>query len=187
MHFDNFYYKHKYSDLFNIQTTLYKHFINNGIKELREPFDLDSVDVYEYIKNNKLKNEIDIKKHIIQNFDKNIIITYKENILSIKYIFSKENSILFNWKEYILLNNDLNYIKIEYYAINHFINYGFKEKRLFCKPKIGYDSNEIWKKYIYFELFKIDTLFDWEYYIKNWRNGGYGKNIIKIGSKVIYP
>jgi len=27
----------------------------------------------------------------------------------------------------------------------------------------------------------------WRYHVNNWRNGGYGKNIIKIGSKVIYP
>ena len=51
---------------------------------------------------------------------------------------------------------------------------------------IELDSNandhHIWKVWV-----KDINEQSWEYYIKNWRNGGYGKNIIKIGSKVIYP
>ena len=51
---------------------------------------------------------------------------------------------------------------------------------------IELDSNandhHIWKVWV-----KDTNEQSWEYYIKNWRNGGYGKNIIKIGSKIIYP
>jgi hypothetical protein len=51
---------------------------------------------------------------------------------------------------------------------------------------IQLDSNandhHIWRVYV-----KDPNEQFWQFYIKNWRNGSYGKNIIKIDSKFIYP
>jgi len=192
MYFDYFYYKHKYDDLSNFNNNLlYKHFIYYGQKELREPFHLDSVDKERYLKDNQLESNIEIKKHIILNFNENMNIKFKNN--NLKSIFNIDNTsdIKFKWNEYILLNDDLKHIKQEYYAIHHFINNGFKEKRLFCNPNkkfsLKYKQNtdkqntdkqntdkqntgkfnniiDMWQNYIYHEFFNKCN-FDWNYYI----------------------
>jgi len=48
----------------------------------------------------------------------------------------------FNWKEYKLKYNDLNFINNEHDAWNHFINYGQKEGRLYSYIDSSYENQE---------------------------------------------
>jgi hypothetical protein len=61
----------------------------------------------------------------------------------------------FNWKEYIILNEDLRYIDDENEAIKHYLNYGIKENRVYSI--IPNDFN--WKEYIRLnkDLISIDN------------------------------
>ena len=135
MLFNEFYYKYKYLDIYYTKVDPYKHFIEIGYKEFRDPIELLLIDNESYMYKYKIKND-EIKNHFIENIYniKNDDIKLKKNILTITDIFNnKYDNIKFNWNFYVNYNKDLKYIKEECLAINHFINNGFKENRLFCQ------------------------------------------------------
>ena len=98
-----------------------------------------------------------------------------------------KRSMEFKENKIVVFRDKLNY----YYS-----TYSFVEGHLYFTSRnnqgktldyaIGLDSNandhHIWKVWE-----KGPNEQSWRYHVNNWRNGGYGKNIIKIGSKVIYP
>ena len=80
----------------------------------------------------------------------------KCNLTDIEYIDNDDNDLIdnskfnkdyeiFNWKEYIYLNDDLNHINSKEEAWEHWINFGKKENRFYSFEK---------------------ELFDWNFYIK---------------------
>jgi hypothetical protein len=46
----------------------------------------------------------------------------------------------FHWRQYIILNKDLQYFKTKKEAINHYIKYGKKEKRQYLIKKSNYKN-----------------------------------------------
>ena len=72
----------------------------------------------------------------------------------------------FNWKIYVLLNNDIRHIKDKTKAIEHYLNHGKKEKRIYNMPS---DFN--WKTYIFLNN-DIHHITEKEKAIKHYLNHG---------------
>ena len=108
--FDPEYYKNNNNDLKNLNKyQLLEHFINHGFKEDRK---------YYENKKNETINKIDN------------LINYKYDSNKDLYVFDVET-----YKKY---NKDLKDL-LDQELINHFINFGEKEKRIFCDPIKEFD------------------------------------------------
>jgi len=122
INFDWINYLNNNNDLSNINTKqeAWNHWINYG-KDEKRINNYETNNLIEIIQSNETNNLIDVK------------------------IMEEQ----FDWKSYIHLNEDLKYIKTEYEAWIHWINYGKKENRIFKN-----------KNYLV-----IDKQFDWVTYL----------------------
>ena len=164
-YFDESYYINKYPDLRNSEfKNLLEHFITYGQSELREPCDLSSINWLDYINRYKLQVNLEKAKNYFISIginNGNIIYTFKETLKNIenKYIYdSNHNYIKFDYDYYKTINTDLLNLNKEE-LLQHFVNYGYNENRLFCK---------------------IPNNFDYVYYLKN------NTDIINIDDEINY-
>uniref|UniRef100_A0A6C0LGA3 Uncharacterized protein n=1 Tax=viral metagenome TaxID=1070528 RepID=A0A6C0LGA3_9ZZZZ len=138
------------NDIYNAKM----HFINEGIFNDNTIIKYNNLDEaiknfdYEYYKNNnnlKHLNKDKLLEHYINNrLKENKKINENRNLINYKYD-SNNDLYSFNVESYKKYNKDLNNLSDDD-LINHFINFGKNEKRIFCEPI---------------------KEFDYEYYIKN--------------------
>jgi len=137
----------------------------------------------------KINNEKYINTNLI--FEDNRVPTPKSERKSYANLsidnYYGNRSMEFKENKIVVFRDKLNHYYSTYSFIEdqiHFTARNNEGKILDYAIELDSNANDhhIWKV-----LVKDINEQSWEYYIKNWRNGGYGKNIIKIGSKVIYP
>lgn len=150
-YFDYEYYKNNNLDLKHLnKDQLLEHFINYGFKEDRKY----------YNQNKKLDKIKDIKdiKDIKEN--SNFILDYNYD--------SNHKLYIFNLESYRKYNNDLKNLSDED-LINHYINFGKKEKRIFCDPVKEFDYVYYLKNNSDIKLNNINyldiNLYAWKHYL----------------------
>jgi hypothetical protein len=92
----------------------------------------------------------------------------------------------FDWKTYLDLNIDLNNLKTKEQAINHYLNYGFNEKRRYSRnnlPSVVLPNDFDWKTYLDLnhDLNKLTTK---EEALNHYLNYGFDENRIYSRAKL---
>jgi len=170
--FDHEYYKNNNNDLKHLnKDKLLEHFINHGFKENRTYFNKNKI-INKDIKINETINEID--KLINYEYDSN------------------QNLYMFNQESYRKYNKDLSYLSDDE-LINHFINFGKNEKRIFCEPIKEFDYDYYLKNNSDIKINNISyldiNLYAWKHYLYHGYFEGktynaYHKNTYKINNNV---
>lgn len=173
------YYRNKNPDLQHLNSKqLINHFKNYGFYENREFYDNTDIkfninEIINIDNQDKQDNKNENNKVTLYNINQLIVENYKYD--------SYKNLYKFNIESYKIYNNDLNNLSNQE-LINHFNDYGLKEKRLFCDPIKEFDCEFYLKNNLDIKLNNIDysqiNLYAWKHYLFHGYNEGkiYNKN-----------
>ena len=123
----------------------YKNLIKSE-NTIKPSISLSNDELHETINENKTNGKIEVSTVDTCNTKQDNATLPTLNTQNCKNMIIEQNNDVFNWEQYLALNDDIyNYgVKTKSIAENHWKNYGYKEKRKTCIPSFD------WEFYLYY-------------------------------------